>query len=70
MAKPKKKYLAKIESFLKETLLEMKRVNWLSRKQTVNYTIIVIAMSLALAIYLGFLDYVFISILMKLRFGF
>jgi len=61
--------LEKIKTFLKETKVEMKRVNWLTKKQTINYTIIVIVMSFSLALYLGFLDYLFTSILMKLRFG-
>lgn len=61
--------LEKIKTFLKETKVEMKRVNWLTKKQTINYTIIVIIMSFALALYLGFFDYLFTSVLMKLRFG-
>ena len=61
--------LEKIKTFLKETKVEMKRVNWLSKKQAINYTLIVIIMSFALALYLGFFDYLFTSLLMKIKFG-
>jgi preprotein translocase subunit SecE len=49
----------KITTFLKEVRLEMKKVNWPSREETIKYTLIVIGVSLFVAIYLGGLDYVF-----------
>jgi len=49
----------KIVVFLKEVSLEMKKVNWPTREQTVNYTLIVIAVSLAVAIFLGGFDFIF-----------
>jgi preprotein translocase subunit SecE len=49
----------KITTFLKEVRLEMKKVNWPSREETIKYTLIVIGVSLAVAIYLGGLDYIF-----------
>lgn len=45
--------------FLKEVKIEMKRVNWLSRKEVTNYTILVIAVSVTVGIYLGSLDFLF-----------
>ncbi len=46
-------------TFLKETQAELKHVSWLTRRQTVIYTAIVIGISLGIAAYLGALDYVF-----------
>ncbi|TFG35737.1 MAG: preprotein translocase subunit SecE [Parcubacteria group bacterium] len=49
----------KITTFLKEVRLEMKKVNWPSREETIRYTLIVIGVSFFVAIYLGGLDYIF-----------
>lgn len=48
-----------IISYLKETRVEMKHVNWPSRKETITTTVIVIILSLVTAILLGFFDYAF-----------
>jgi len=56
----------KIVSFLKEVRLEMKKVNWPSRQETIQYTLIVIGVSVAVAIYLGGLDFLFSLLLNKL----
>lgn len=61
--------LDKIKTFLRETRVEMKRVSWLSKKQTINYTLVVLAISFSLALYLGLFDYIFVSLLMKFKFG-
>jgi len=45
--------------FLREVKIEMKRVNWLSRKQVINYTVLVLALSVVTGIYLGGLDLLF-----------
>lgn len=49
----------KIVSFLKEVRLEMKKVNWPTRQETIQYTLIVIGLSVAVALYLGGLDVIF-----------
>jgi len=59
------KFLRKINLFLKETQVEMKRVTWLSRKQAIRLTLIVIVFSLALSAFLGFWDFVFSSIIFR-----
>lgn len=56
---------AKLKVFLKEVRLEFKRVNWLTKKETIQYTLIVVGMSLGIAIFLGFFDYVFTFVLNK-----
>lgn len=55
--------------FLKEVKLELKRVNWPTRQETLNYTFIVIGISLAVAAFLGGLDFVFNSIFSRTLFG-
>ena len=54
--------------FLKESRDELRKVSWPSRKQTFNYTLIVIGMSLAVAVFLGTLDIIFEQILSKFIF--
>jgi len=49
----------KIVAFLKEVRLEIKKVNWPTRRETLNYTLIIIGVSLAVAIFLGGLDAIF-----------
>jgi len=55
----------KITTFLKEVRLEMKKVNWPTRKETIRYTLIVIGASVAVAIFLGSLDFIFNTLLTK-----
>jgi preprotein translocase subunit SecE len=57
--------LTKIKTFFKEVRLEFKRVNWLTRKETIRYTLIVIGLSLGVAIFLGFFDFLFNFLLTK-----
>jgi len=53
----------KIIVFLKEAQREMKKVNWITREETLKYTLIVIGISLTVAVFLSSLDYVFSSLL-------
>ena len=59
------KIFTKITTFLKEVRLEIKKVNWPTRKETFRYTIIVIGVSLGVAIFLGTLDFVFKTLITK-----
>jgi len=52
-----------IITFFKEAKIEMTKVNWPTKKQTINYTLIVIGLSLSVAAFLGSLDYFFSQIL-------
>ena len=49
----------KITNYLTGAITEIKKVVWPSKKQTTNYTILVIGMSIAIALFLGMLDYIF-----------
>ena len=59
------KFFTKIITFLKEVRLEMKKVNWPTRQQTIRYTLIVIGASVAVAAFLGTLDFLFTALLKK-----
>jgi preprotein translocase subunit SecE len=49
--------------FFVEAKAEMLKVNWPTKKQTVNYTLLVIAISVVVAGFLGGLDWIFSYIL-------
>jgi len=51
--------LSKFTTYLKEVRLELKKVNWPTRSQTTKYTLAVIGISLAFAVFFGAFDYVF-----------
>ncbi|MCF7865733.1 MAG: preprotein translocase subunit SecE [Candidatus Pacebacteria bacterium] len=48
-----------IKQYINETMAEMKHVTWPTRRQTVIYGILVIAVSFFVSAYLGLLDSVF-----------
>ncbi|MCX6723097.1 MAG: preprotein translocase subunit SecE [Candidatus Staskawiczbacteria bacterium] len=56
----------KINVFFKEVFVEMKRVSWLSQKDVLKYTGIVLAITIIVAAFLGGLDYIFTEIIKKL----
>ena len=51
--------MSKLSNYLQESVAEMKKVTWPTKKETTNYTILVVAVSLGVAIFLGVLDYLF-----------
>jgi len=53
----------KINLFFKEVFVEMKRVSWLSQKDVLRYTLIVLGITIIVAAFLGGLDYIFTSII-------
>ncbi len=52
-----------VTKFIKEAQDELRKVNWPSREQAINYTLIVIGVSIAVALFLGGLDYFFEGLL-------
>jgi len=48
----------KITTYIKDSITELKKVTWPTKKQTTNYTLLVIGISLALAAFIGIADYV------------
>jgi preprotein translocase subunit SecE len=58
--------MALVEStkrFFQESKQELKRVNWPDRQTTIRYTVFVIGLSLALAVFLGVIDYALLAVL-------
>ncbi|MBU1292107.1 preprotein translocase subunit SecE [Patescibacteria group bacterium] len=55
----------KLITFLKEVRIELKRVTWLTRQDTIRQTLIVIGFTLAVAAFLGGLDFLFSYLLNK-----
>lgn len=49
----------KLINYIKASIEEMKKVTWPTKKETYDYTLLVIGISLAVAAFLGALDYVF-----------
>ena len=55
----------KITTFLKESRIELKKVTWPTREETIRYTGAVVAISLAVAALLGGADFVFQTLLTR-----
>lgn len=51
--------LERITTFLKESRIELKKVTWPTRQDTIRYTVTVIVISVAVAFFLGGLDFIF-----------
>jgi preprotein translocase subunit SecE len=48
-----------LKTYLVGSVAELKKVTWPTKQQTINYSILVIIMSLGVAIFFAFLDYIF-----------
>ncbi|MSU60376.1 MAG: preprotein translocase subunit SecE [Candidatus Staskawiczbacteria bacterium] len=58
----------KTKVFFKEVYVELRKTNWLSRNEVLRYTLIVLAVTIAVAGFLGGLDYVFSTVLRSVIF--
>lgn len=54
-----------LSTYLKEAYRELQKVTWPSKKQTANYSLIVIAITLGVAVFFAGLDY-FLNLLLGL----
>ena len=52
-----------ILNYFKDTKGEMKHVSWPTQRQTIAFTLIVVALSFFTAAFLGFFDFIFAKIL-------
>ena len=59
MAKATAKKENVVIKYLKETRAELKKVNWPSRQEATNLTLIIIIVTTFMALLLGFIDYIF-----------
>lgn len=53
-------------TFLQEVRLEARRVNWPTRKEVVQNSLLVIGITLATALFLGGVDFAFVQLLEKI----
>ncbi len=60
--------LQKLINYLKETRVELKHVNWPTKKTTIRFTLLVIGISFAVAFFLGFFDAIYTYLLNKIIF--
>lgn len=51
--------MKKVISYLKEVVLELKKVSWPDKQQTIDKTVLVIIVSAVMALYIGGLDLLF-----------
>ena len=56
-AKPKDNIFTKTAQFLREVKVELKKVTWPSRKQTIGSTAVVIALVMIISLFLGVVDF-------------
>ena len=52
----------KLVRYIKASIEEMKKVTWPTKKETYQYTLLVIGISLSVAAFLGGLDFIFSKI--------
>ena len=55
--KPKDNIFTKTKQFLREVKVELKKVTWPSRKQTIGSTAVVIALVMIISLFLGVVDF-------------
>ncbi|MFH0726513.1 MAG: preprotein translocase subunit SecE [Pseudomonadota bacterium] len=53
---PGREYLEKMMQFLREVKVELRKVTWPSRKQTVGSTVVVIVLVMIVSLFLGVVD--------------
>ncbi|OIO49583.1 MAG: preprotein translocase subunit SecE [Parcubacteria group bacterium CG1_02_42_13] len=58
--------IGKIKLFLSESRGEFKRINWPTRKEAFRMVFIVVAISVAVAVFLGGADFIFLSLLKRI----
>ena len=57
------KNMANLTQYFKDTRSELKHVSWPTRGQAIAYTLVVVVISLATAVYLGLLDIAFTDLI-------
>ena len=48
-----------IKNYFVGSYQEMRKVSWPTKKQTINYSVLVIGLSVGMSLFLGILDYFF-----------
>jgi len=63
LTQSKPNIIDRIKEYLKDTRGELRKVSWPTRQQATNLTLIVLAVTAAMAAFLGALDFVFAQII-------
>ena len=50
---------SRLKNYIQESWIELKRVNWPTRKESINLTLAVIIFSIIIMVFLGVLDGIF-----------
>jgi len=59
---------ARFSNYIKETRQELYKVNWPTRAQAIQSTLMVIGISIGVALFLGGFDYLFAALLRQIVF--
>jgi preprotein translocase subunit SecE len=51
--------MSEFAKYIRLTMAELRQVSWPNRRQTILYTVLVIALSTVVSLYVGSLDYLF-----------
>ncbi|MBI3088649.1 MAG: preprotein translocase subunit SecE [Candidatus Colwellbacteria bacterium] len=57
--------MGRLSLYLRELRREFQRINWPNRRDAVRMSLVVIVISLAMAAFLGLLDYIFSTVLQR-----
>ena len=60
---PERKQPNRVQRYIRESIGELKKVNWPTRQEAINLTIIVLIVTVSMSILLGSLDYIFSRII-------
>jgi preprotein translocase SecE subunit len=58
----------KTQTFFKEAYVELRKTNWLTYQEVLRYTLLVLAVTIVVAAFLGGLDYLFSAAIKSLIF--
>lgn len=58
--------LDRIKNYLKDSLIELKKVKWLTRQETINLTLEVLIFAFIFLVIYGIFDYLFVSLLFRI----
>ena len=59
--------IERVKNYLKESIIEFKKVNWLTLKETTDLTIKVILFTILFAIFYGIIDFVLSRVIIFIK---
>jgi len=55
--------LNKLTNYIKNSIIELKKVSWPTKQEAIRHTLLVIAISLVVAVFLGIVDFILTNVL-------